>query len=260
MTTKLEPPLVPPLSAEQRARLHDRVMLSPVRRTPRRWAVPVAAVTAVAAVIAGATLAAHRGDNTAPPITSTPVPDAIKVDLGPASPAELAKVQRNCPTSPTQRTEVLWSRKVRWFSTFMENEKLTGVVALLRVSPPGENPGLVFCTASGGHGHAASDFAWSLQPTPAQGLVTIDELTHVLIGSPVGGGTSTTYEETWGLHRVRPEIARIQSRTIGAIGPAWYEGVVLDGVAYTDNFADRGASGRTEFRAFDKYGNPVPLP
>jgi hypothetical protein len=43
----------------------------------------------------------------------------------------------------------------------------------------------------------------------------------------------------------------------------WYEGVVLDGIAYTDATDTITKSpkpkSQREFRAFDKFGNPVPL-
>jgi hypothetical protein len=269
MTIKLDPPPVPPLSAEQRTRLRHRVMQSPVRRAPRRWAVPVAAVAAVAAVIAGTTLAGQRGVDTAPPITNMPVPDAIKVDVGPASAAELANLKRSCRTALRQAPdEVLWSRKVYRFATLdKKKQKLTGVVALMKVSKPlaqsGHSLGIVFCTATGS-GHDVLDSNWSARPTPAQGMVTIDELGYVEMGGPVDNSGTNEINEAWGMYRVRPEIARIQSRLVWAGGSTpWYEGVVLDGIAYADATDTITKSpkpkSQREFRAFDKFGKPVPL-
>ncbi|MEU0091248.1 hypothetical protein [Kribbella sp. NPDC006257] len=268
MTTRLDPPPIPPLSVEQRARLRRRVMQSPVRRTPRPWAVPVAAVTAVAAVIAGATLISHQGDNTAPAVTDSVVPDAIKIDLGPASPAELAKVQRTCQTALRQTgDEILWSRKVKRFASISNEKNRTGVVALMKVSQPKAQPGrslgILFCTATGS-GHDVLDSAWTAEPTPAQGILAIDELNYIETGMPPNGAPTVSVDEFWGMYKVRPEIARIQSRLVwsGGAGP-WYEGVVKDGIAYADaadsiSKSDRPGKVR-EFRAFDNRGRQVPL-
>ncbi|QNE17075.1 hypothetical protein F1D05_03080 [Kribbella qitaiheensis] len=268
MTTKLAPPRVPPLSESQRARLRNQVMHPAVRRTPRRWAVPIAAVAAVAAVIAGATLAGHWGEKTAPPVINSPVPDAITVDLGPASAAELAKLKQSCRTALYQPAdEVLWSRKVKRFASLDNAKNLTGVVALMRVSQPKAQPGhslgILFCTATG-QGDDVLDGRWTAGPTPAQGMLTIDELTYVQGGMPPNGAPLIEIKETWGMYRVRPEITRIQARWVWSGGASpWYEGVVQDGIAYadaTDSLTQlpKPHSVR-EFRAFDKNGNPVPL-
>ncbi|WP_112238941.1 hypothetical protein [Kribbella monticola] len=268
MTTQLEPPSVPPLSVDQRARLRRRVMQSPARRTRRRWATPVAAVTAVAAVIAGATFATHQGDNSRPPVSESVVPDAIKVDLGPASPAELAKLRQTCRTGLQQPgDEVLWSRKVKRFATLTNEKNLTGVVALMRVAQPKAHPGhslgILFCTATG-DGQDVLDSGWVARPTPAQGMSVIDELTYGISGLPPNGAPVIEFDEVLGVYRVRPEIARLQSRVVwpGGASP-WYEGVVQDGIAYTtatDGLTRSPKPHKTpEFRAFDKHGHPVPL-
>jgi hypothetical protein len=268
MNLDLDPPPVPPLSPAQRARIREQIMQSPVGRTPRRWAVPIAAVTAVAAVIAGVTFAGRHGVDTAPPITNLPVPDAIKVDLGPADAGELAKLKRTCQTGFRQTPgEVLWSRKVKRFASISKEKNLTGVVALMKVSQPKARPGhslgVLFCTADGS-GHGVLDSNWTANPSPAQGMLAIDELTHVEAGMPPNGAPMLEVNEAWGMYRVRPEIARIQSRLVWADGSTpWYEGVVLDGIAYavaadTITKSPKPHAVR-EFQAFDNHGRPVPL-
>ena len=264
MTIKLDPPPVPPLTPSQRAHLRDQVMQPAVRRTPRRWVVPVAAVAAVGAIIAGATLAGHWGTQTAPPVTNTPVPDATKVDAGPASAAELNKALKSCRTRPNQQTQGLWSRKVVRFE-YENQPEWNGVVALMKVSPPVTQPGhlqgIVFCLPTG-RGLDILDSDWSRQPTPAQGLVTIYLSTHVVTGMPPNGEPMVAiHYEKFGVHRVRPEIVRIQARLVRPNGTGrWFEGVVLDGIAYTDTHDNKcTAECKAEYRAFDKHGNPVPL-
>jgi hypothetical protein len=225
-------------------------------------------VTAVAAIIAGATLAGHRGDNTAPPVTDSVVPNAIKVDLGPTSPAELARLRQTCRSAPDQtRTEILWSRKVKRFASISNQKNLTGVVGLVKVSQPEARPGhslgILFCTATGG-GSDVLDSGWTAEPTPAEGMLPIGESMYVESGMPPNGAPMTSVDEAWGMYRVRPEIVRIQSRLVWSGGASpWYEGVVQDGIAYTaaaDSVSKLDRSGKTrEFRAFDKHGKPVAL-
>ena len=96
-------------------------------------------------------------------------------------------------------------------------------------------------------------------------------------GVGVSKPTEAGYEA---LHRVHPEISRIESRYVwkGASGKAgagkWYQGIVVNGIAYTASSATippgvyvppkaDGSGGKgvvkEEIRAFDSLGNPVPV-
>jgi len=70
--------------------------------------------------------------------------------------------------------------------------------------------------------------------------------------------------QTWTLYRARPEIARVEARSVwnGKFGE-WTEGVVDNGFAYTEVQVD-GMFGHSdqlkqEVRAFDADGKPVPV-
>jgi hypothetical protein len=109
-----------------------------------------------------------------PPVASgSQVPDAIKVDRGPATAAEVkAAMGRRTPPG-VKRMEPLWSRKV---AEVIPGQSATGVIVLAKntPAPPGDGValGLGVCytrTRSGG----VDDHAWAEHPTEAQGITKL---------------------------------------------------------------------------------------
>ncbi len=272
MTTRLDPPPVPPLSPTQHDRLRRQVMTRTRPAggtTARRW-VPAVAVVAVAAVAVGISqLPERRG--TVPPVTAsstTPTPtvpssamtpqgDAeipAKIDLGPASDKLLARCNR--PGYPEPGVDI-WSRQVK-------GPEGPALIAVFKTDPkPYSQLGIRYCEAmaSGSGGGGIQDDVWSKQPTRKQGL------TKVLDGAwlkPLPTPPGYPDEGRWALFHARPEIATIKSRLVwkGGTGP-WTEGVVHQKMAYTDsraNFPGKTPAGlREEIRAYDANGRPVPV-
>jgi hypothetical protein len=278
MNIQLDPPPVPALSPSQRARLRNRVMDQsvPVRRPSRRWAAPVIAVAAVGAIVAGTLAISNQGPEALPGpprvaasagTTSSSAPAAEKIDRGPASKAEADAAAKSCRLPGATRSEVLWSRRV----AIPDRARLRQGVAVLVKNTPGQpgdvyGLGLMVCFA-GGAGSAIHDSAWTKQPTRTQGLISLGGSGS--IGHP--GGNRPAIAQFQSLYRVRPEIARIQSRYVWDKGTGqWLEGVVTDGFAYTasgatiPNYKESADGtdangGHEELRAFDSLGNPVPI-
>jgi len=122
-----------------------------------------------------------------------------------------------------------------------------------------------------GQSTAVSDRAWAERPTEAQGMI---KLAGGFSGAGSAGASEPLLVEFAALYRVRPEIAHLQTRLVWKQGAtAWFEGVVDNGLAYTQSLASvpPGQFGsdmiskkepygvRQEFRAYDSSGNPVPL-
>ncbi|GAB3922412.1 hypothetical protein GCM10029976_010840 [Kribbella albertanoniae] len=269
MTTRLDPPQVPPLTPDQHARLRRRVMnkTRPARgTTSRRW-VPAVAVAAVAAIAIGA-VAIGRPDGNTPPVTrsSTPKPSqpAVKtvrpatpppsmnlaiptdIDLGPAaSPA--AAAAKSCMSVGKQST-VLWARQVKGIAPGSK-----AVVLLLKgPAQPGDvyRQGIWLCQA-GAMVQPVRDSDWAKQPTATKGLA-------VLTAGGFSTG-STVSAQSWTIYRAHPQIDRIETRYVwkGGSGP-WVKGVVDGGFAYTDTrvkFPGKTPAGLThQLRAFDAAG------
>lgn len=298
MNIQLEPPRVPPLDKTRRARLRHDILTAtdpagadPVRRTHRRWTTPAIAVTAVGAVVAGSWLVLDPPTDPFPAPATSPAPTAVvdktkivkvgkdyrrkphagaATDLGPATPAELAAAVKSCRVPGARRSEVLWSRKIAALPPTAFGD---GVIVLTK-STPGQPGGYydlgLFACYPGGNGSAVLDTAWKQQPTRAKGMVTVSG-----IGSIASEGSGRPAIANYrALHRVRPEIARIQSRYVWSGGQsAWTDGVVVDGFAYTASVATIPAGQYTppradghdtnslkqEYRAFDTQGRPVPI-
>jgi hypothetical protein len=277
MNTQVTPPTIPPLSPSQRSRLRNRVMdqVNPQHSATRRWAAPVIAVGAVAAVVAG-TIALTNGDQGAPGVTSTTpssTPSGIRsatkapplgleipadADLGPVPATEAATVaNKSCklPNEPGVHVQVLWARRVRG---------LQGSGMLLLVKGPSQpggyfHQGIATCLA-GMSISAVRDSDWAKRPTPAQGM-------SVLGGSgfsEAAAGGKPARTQFWGLYRVRPEIVRIESRLVWKNGSApWIKGVVDNGYAYTDSrsISPKGLPTdlTVQFRAYNTQGKEVPV-
>ncbi|TWD84456.1 hypothetical protein FB561_5644 [Kribbella amoyensis] len=276
MNTDLEPPPVPRLTEDQHSRLRSRVLTAadPVRRTQRRWVAPVASVAAVGAVVAGTLVVTNRPSEPTPaaPVGVIDKSKIVKtqkdpgvIDLGAATPTETTEAARACQLPGGERTEVLWSRKVAGPAPLK-----AGLVVLAKQTPgqPGGfyNLGLV-AGFPGGVCGAIRDADWNRQPTRTDGLVTLAGAGS--IDSP--GAGKAALAEYRAIHRVRPEIARIESRYVWPKGhSAWFAGVVQGGFAFTVAAAtipagqyqprtDGQSDVRQELRAFDRAGRPVPV-
>jgi hypothetical protein len=277
MTTRLDPPPIPPLSPAQHDRLRRQLMARtrPAHgTTARRW-VPAVAVVAVAAVAVGvsrlddvrgsvppvagssATPSPTAASSTAPSAAATPQGDAeipAKIDLGPASAELLARCNR--PGRPLGGVDI-WSRQFK-------GPEGPALLAVLKTdSKPYSKLGIRYCEAmaSGSGGGQIDDDVWSKLPTRKQGL------TKVLEGAwlkPQPTPPGYPDEGRWALFHARPEIATVKSRLVwkGGAGP-WTEGVVHQKMAYTDsraNFPGKTPAGlREEIRAYDANGRPVPV-
>ncbi|WP_432935884.1 hypothetical protein ACQPXM_21795 [Kribbella sp. CA-253562] len=286
MTTKLDPPPVPPLSPSQREDLRRQVMSAVDEAPPkhRRWVAPVVAVAAVTAVVTGTLAVTGRPAETAPPAasptatpSSTPTPPSTpgtaprswlpQVDLGPVSAAEATRAANACKLPGVRQVRPLWSRLVALPASRGAQK---GVIVLTKSTPgqPGGTygEGVFACFANGG-GAAVRDTDWNRQPTPATGAVLISSVG--IVGSEGSGKPSFASFQT--LFRVRPEIARIESRAVWPEGHGqWTQGAVASGFAYTHSTAvipagqyratPEGTSNLDQqFRAYDADGKPVPL-
>ncbi|GAB3822044.1 hypothetical protein [Kribbella italica] len=287
MTTKLDPPHVPPLSPSQRDGLRRRVMtaVDPMPRSTgqRRWAAPAIAVAAVGAVVAGTLVIGSQFDGSgvqpaAGPSTPASTPSAStptapraawlpKVDLGPVSPAEAARAANACKLPGAQRVDALWSRRV---AIPGGTGPASGVVVLTKSTPgqPGGTYDLgIFTCFAGSAGAAVHDTEWKKQTSPGNPAVILSGMGDV-------GGTgdrkpaSASYEN---ILRVDPRIARIESRFVWAKGQGkWTQGAVAGGFAYTHSTAlippgqyqptpDGKSDLHQQYRAYDAAGKPVPI-
>jgi hypothetical protein len=251
----------------------------------------VVAVGAVAAVVAGTLVvtddpAADPGVAGRPaPSTVSPALGAPKVDRGALSPTLLHQLHSDCrwPNEPAD-AKLLWSRHVRGITT-----DSTAAVAVAiqpkkfplsaeksaargktnrRGTPPGPSAfelGVRVCMTrtpqsaelgASGATVVVPDKVWTAQPTAEQGLKalgTSGDRTR-------NGGTL----QLWTLYRARPEIARVEARSVwkGEFGE-WTAGVVEGGFAYTEVQATgkfvNGDHLKQEVRAFDAAGKPVPV-
>ncbi|WP_020384874.1 hypothetical protein [Kribbella catacumbae] len=294
MNIQLDPPPVPPLSPSKRSRLRNRVMDQARPTTGRsvwRWAAPVIAIGGVAAVVAG-TLVVTDKPTADPGVAGTPAPSGVspasgapKVDRGAVPAALLPKLQGDCQwPNETENPNLLWTRHVRGIT----GDSTTAVAVASqpkksdpppvtrnatgerarRGSSPGSsayNLGVRLCltrTPSAGLGSIGSTVVvankvWTARPTAAQGLVALDTS-----GFEMTKNNGTL--QLWTLYRARPEIARVEARSVwkGKFGE-WTEGVVDGGFAYTEvqtrgKFVN-GDHLKQQVRAFDAAGNPVPV-
>lgn len=292
MNTELEPPRIPPLSAAERSRHRNQLMerTRPAQHRPvRRWVAPVIGVGAVAAVVAGTLVVTHNppGDvgTAGTPLAS---PEAkVGVDLGTVPRGDVAKLVAECqfPGEPGP-AELVWSRHVRGIT-----KDSTALVALARDTKGGTakptvtggRDGVMRKSGGGGAPSTAKlgyrfcltrtppnaklgaigtvgrvdDKAWQAQPTAQRGLVAL--------GSTDGDFTNDlTTLQAWRLYRAHPDVAKVEARYVldGKTGP-WTSGVVENGFAYTEVQAKGkfkvGQSLKTEVRAFNAKGRPVPV-
>jgi hypothetical protein len=280
MNTQLDPPTVPPLSAAERSRLRNRVM-DKVRPAPhhpaRRWIAPAVGVAAVATVVAG-TLVVTGNRSADPGVAGKPAPssastasDIPKVDRGALPPAVLPDLQAACRVYDTKTVKMLWTRQVRGVTSGTTKGVAVAVARGQKIDPPRPNTttinlGVMFCdtnipsaaepVATGG-GISVTDEAWTARPTAAQGLVQL-----CTCGFALSKDRSTL--QKFSLFRPRPEIARIEARSVwkGKFGE-WTEGVVDGGFAYTQAEAHGKFTNldhiKQEVRAFDAAGKPVPV-
>jgi hypothetical protein len=290
MTTDLEPPRVPPLSAAERSRMRNQLMerTRPATRHPaRRWVAPVVGVAAVGAVVAGTLVVTQNSDEPGVAGTSTPLasPEAkIGVDLGAVPQGDLAKIVADCQfPDEAGPAQLVWSRHVRGIT-----KDSTALVALAlntkraTVRPPAvpgagrkPGPGGAPSTAKLGYRYCMTrippsaqlgavgavgrveDKAWQTEPTAQRGLVAL--------GTTDGDFTNNlTTLQAWRLYRAHPDVAKVEARYVldGKTGP-WTNGVVDSGFAYIEVQANGkftvGERLKTEVRAFDAQGRPVPI-
>jgi hypothetical protein len=271
MNLDLEPPTVQPLSPSQRARLRHRVAKSVAtsRRRRRTWAAPLLAAASVGAVVSAGLIAINGSSEVAttgapPGTTGSPRGTTATLDRGTPTAADLAAALKRCQPDGTKRTDVVWSREVAGPAPNGD------AVVLLVKTTPGQQGGtyglgLRACFSHGVSG-SVRDQVWVTRPTAAQGLVTLSGV-GAIRSAGRGEPAVAQYES---LHRVRPEIVRIESRYVWPAGHGpWSRGVVAGGLAYTASSATipagqyksgNGASGvREELRAFDALGRPVSL-
>lgn len=270
MNVRLDPPSVRPLDPARSARLRNGVMdrTAPVRRSGRRWAIPLVTAAAVGAVLAG-TLVAFNHE---PGSVEAPLAGAVGViqrDLGPAGTAEIEATLKICMmAAPREELKPVWSRRV--LETQLGKEVPTTVVLVRRTSrTAADGAGLWFCMGTVPMAPGVEEKAFAKEPTPAQGIVTLArmggarELPSGEVTPKFGRMTKASESDGSALHRVRPEITRLQSRYVwkGGAGP-WSEGAVAAGLAFTQSTAKLPPSPgqvREEFRAYDAAGNEVKL-
>lgn len=273
MNLDLEPPTVQPLSPSQRARLRHRVLQSVAsgrRRRRRTWAAPLLAAASVGAVVSAGLMAINGSSEVAttgspPGTTGSARGTTATLDRGTPTAADLAAALKRCQPDGTKRTDVVWSREVA------RPAPSSDAVVLLVKTTPGQQGGtyglgLRACFSHGVSG-SVRDKDWVTRPTAAQGLVTLSGV-GAIRSAGRGQPAAAQYES---LHRVRPEIVRVESRYVWRAGHGpWSRGVVDGGFAYTASSATipagqyesagNGGSGvREELRAFDALGRPVPL-
>nr|WP_239062192.1 sigma factor [Streptomyces sp. SID13031] len=186
--------------------------------------------------------------------TQPPLPLLKDIDLGRVSPAEQTEGLSDCAV--TGQPEVLWSRKVKG------PDPADKSVVLLLKGPAGPDArfskGVAVCVTTNLTA-PVWDATWAKSPTRAQGVI-------MLAGNPFAAAKNDKYAsvQNWGFYRVRPEIARVQSRMVwkGGSGP-WTTGVVAGGFAYVDSRANEvmilTVDYKLQVRAFDKQGRPVPV-
>lgn len=290
MNTELEPPRVAPLTATERSRMRNQLMerTRPATRRPaRNWVAPMVGVGAVAAVVAGTLVVTQNSDEPGAAGTSTLAsPEAkVGVDLGAVAKGDVAKIVADCQfPDEGGPAQLVWSRHVRGIT-----KDSTALVALAlntkrATAPPtatvnrgGRKPGTGgapswaklgyrFCMtrmpssaklgAVGTVGRV-EDKAWQTQPTAQRGLVAL--------GTSDGDFTNDlTTLQAWRLYRAHPDVAKVEARYVldGKHGP-WTNGVVDGGFAYLEVQAKGkftvGEQLKTEVRAFDRQGRPVPI-
>jgi hypothetical protein len=290
MNTELEPPRVAPLSAAERSRMRNQLMerTRPATRRPaRHWVAPMVGVGAVAAVVAG-TLVVTQNSPDEPGAAGTSTlasPEAkVGVDLGAVPKGDVAKIVADCQfPDEAGPAQLVWSRHVRGIT-----KDSTALVALAlntkrATAPPtatvnrgGRKPGTggAPSTAKLGYRYCMTrippsaklgavgtvgrveDKAWQTQPTAQRGLVAL--------GTADGDFTNNlTTLQAWRLYRAHPDVAKVEARYVldGKTGP-WTNGVVDGGFAYIEVQAKGkftvGEQLKTEVRAFDGQGRPVP--
>jgi hypothetical protein len=290
MNTELEPPRVPPLSAAERSRMRNQLMerTRPATRRPaRHWVAPMVGVGAVAAVVAGTLVVTQNSpDESGAAGTSAPLasPEAkVGVDLGAVPQGDVAKIVADCQfPDEAGPAQLVWSRHVRGIT-----KDSTALVALAlntkraTAQPPvtrgGRKPGTGGAPSSAKLGYRfcmtrippsaklgavgtvgrVDDKAWRTEPTAQRGLVAL--------GSTDGDFTNDlTTLQAWRLYRAHPDVAKVEARYVldGKNGP-WTNGVVDGGFAYIEVQANGkftvGQRLKTEVRAFDALGRPVPV-
>ncbi|MGC4941476.1 hypothetical protein [Kribbella sp. DT2] len=295
MTSKLDPPHVPPMGPSEREHLRRQVMnaADPVARSTghRRWAAPLIAVAAVGGVVAGTLVIGNQvaetgvqpaaGPSTPDAAPSTPdagtstsakpkptiAPWLPKVDLGPVSAAEAARAAKKCALPGAKKTDALWARRVAIPGAVGTP---SGVVVLTKRTPgqPGGfyDQGLFTCFA-GGAGAAVRDEKWNKQTSPGTPAILLAGMGEV--GGTTDQKPSSVSSET--ILRVHPRIVRIESRYVWSKGHGqWTQGAVAGGFAYTHSTAvippgqyvprpDSNSNLQQEYRAFDANGKLIPL-
>ncbi len=278
MNTQLEPPKVPPLTPDRRARLRARVLdqdsLSAQPQARRRWIVPAVAVAAVGAVVAGSVAVTNRPEVLpTPQVAASPTPTVDKstivkkvedyaknIDLGPVPAAEAAALAKNCTlVRPAKSTDVLWSRRVQ----APPPSQLGAGVVLLVKSSPGQ-PGTVYrqgVTACLGSSSAAvRDTDWKRRPTRSNALITLGG-TGAAASADAGRPAFADYR---GLYRAHADVVRVKSRLVWPKGRGeWFDGVVEDGYAFTHSQGEvpKGTPAEAgldvEIKAYDAGGREL---
>lgn len=258
MNTELEPPRVPPLDPARRAQLRNRVMdmSRPAGRRPsQRWIAPLVGVGAVAAVVTGTLVITGRSAEdpgvAGPATAATPTATPAGLEVVPDSEATAAfakSCERRVHEKLARPLTVVWARRV-------PGAKPTSTDILMVVRGSGTS-GIASCVApSGGGGWQMDVGPWINPPTRKKGLAG-------LTGGTSSVSTPKPTSRIWMLYRVRPEIARIESRLVwkGVTSP-WQPGYVDHGYAYADNRADvlvDAMTVRQEVRAYDAQGRLLP--
>ncbi|WUJ69962.1 hypothetical protein OG809_33300 [Kribbella soli] len=256
MNLRLDPPPVPPLDPARRAQLRKRVMdkSRPLGHRPaRRWIAPAVGAVAVAAVVAGTLVITNRppaDPGVAGPATAaTPtglevVPDAEATDAFAKSCERGGHLRLGRPLT------VVWARRVPG-----ANPKNTEVLMVLKGSG---TSGRAACLAPSGAGmwERNPSEQWVKLPTQKEGLAG-------LMSAESAVSTPKPASRMWRLYRVRPEIARIETRLVwkGNASP-WQRGYVDSGYAYADNRVDVTVNLNTvrqEVRAYDAQGRLLPI-
>ncbi|RZT16954.1 hypothetical protein EV649_4489 [Kribbella sp. VKM Ac-2569] len=290
MNTELEPPRVPPLSAAERSRMRNQLMerTRPATRRPaRHWVAPMVGVGAVAAVVAG-TLVVTQNSPDEPGAAGTSAslasPEArVGVDLGAVPQGDVAKIVADCQfPGEGGPAQLVWSRHVRGITKdssalvalALNTKRATAQPTVTRGgrkpgsggAPSTAKLGYRYCMtrippsaklgAVGAVGRV-EDKAWQTEATAQRGLVAL--------GTTDGDFTNDlTTLQAWRLYRAHPDVAKVEARYVlgGKTGP-WTSGVVDGGFAYIEVQANGkftvGQRLKTEVRAFDAQGRPVPV-
>ncbi|TCC07679.1 hypothetical protein [Kribbella soli] len=293
MNTELEPPRVAPLSAAERSRMRSQLMerTRPATRRPaRHWVAPMVGVGAVAAVVAGTLVVTQNSpDEPGAAGGSTPLasPEAkVGVDLGAVPQGDVAKIVADCQfPGETGPAQLVWSRHVRGItkdsSTLvalaLNTQRATATSAPPTATRGGRKPGSGGAPASAKLGYRfcqtrippsgelgavgavgrVEDKAWRTQATAQRGLVALG-------GSDSDFTNNLTTLQAWRLYRAHPDVAKVEARYVldRKTGP-WTNGVVDGGFAYVEVQANGkfrlGQPLKTEVRAFDALGRPVPV-